>query len=988
MDGGRVAAQGFRYQYWRTLEVLLDVVDESRVACVRVEGPDTETADGDAVDFDVMETDGRCRLAVQVKSKLPGGSISAASVFGVLARLIRHDAAAYELQTNAAPTPSSQALANALAAEREPAQLQIALAEILTNAPARLAQLRALAPRQLQRLAQCRVRFDARGEDEIRDSLRERLRGFRNQARAGLGQRSAGMLSGYLMSEILDRAANEAGAAFTIEQLRSYLLVDDEVLARAYGSRDWGVLVGSMPPIPDVDRRSLLQNLMDTLHAQPSDVVRRVALVGLSGIGKSSLAAAYVADRADSYDHLFWVDGESETATTAAFREVLAFLQPRSVTTAYIATASQVRDRVHTELSRLPGRWAMVFDNVVDQRTADRWIPRLGRGDVIITSIDSAARHAGPVMQVDVMTPSEAVELLRRRLRLHHDDDPVDREPLRRLARELSYWPLALELAAGYLDSCGISLNNLDDYLERLKVRSLMDEASVPAAYPRTLAAALFLCVEDLEGRVARLGPTDVRPYFALGVLTYSAYLASRHLPVHLLLAATVHDPPPEDGLGPRYLDQSDVAAGEVVRELRRFSLVAFDDDLPSMEIEQLPDADRTVAVNAIVQELIRARADRDPVVPAALNRLANHVERWLMPALELNYLQRTSIIFNHAEALASHLRRLNVTGERIPLFYGNLAAVYRARRDLVTAAELLRTELDLLHQMTDPNQVVAIQAKLSLITTMLDDPEPTVETDQEVAEHLADVLDFATAVGDEHPGATVKLAMFGRDLLRYESAHSRPELASLASRFDDLIALHGPTDFSRAVNAVRQADELVTADSPTDAERLCRDALQSGHLTGLSELNARRILVEALVHQGNWDEASEEHERLRRHFGSTGYYPSFVTRFVHDVGATCAAAALTCSDHQAARLLAEVVEWPIGQDTCLPHHYTRIQVLTAARDCTLGDYPHARDILDAVRPADIHNDNEYETKLWCGIWQLCRLALFRASWEELEHSQ
>src|SRR5262249_9768711 len=160
----------------------------------------------------------------------------------------------------------------------------------------------------------------------------------------------------------------------------------------------------------------------------------------------------------------------------------------------------------------------------------------------------------------------------------------------------------------------------------------------------------------------------------------------------------------------------------------------------------------------------------------------------------------------------------------------------------------LFRTELNLLKQMANPNQTVLIQAKLSLVTTMLDDPDATVDTDEEVAGHLSDVLDFASAVADEHPGATVKLAMYGRDLLQREPASRRPERPSLAPRFDDLIAAHGPTDFSRAVDAARHADELITADNPAEAERLCRDALRSGHLTGPSELKARRVLVEALA--------------------------------------------------------------------------------------------------------------------------------------------
>jgi len=985
VDGGRVAAYGFRYQYWRTLETLLDVIDDDLAAAVRVEGPPSDSS-GDAVDFDVIGTDGQCLVAVQVKARVHGGSMSGGEAFGVIARLIGHEASAYEVQTNARSTPSAEALDQVFAGGGEPTRIRDQLAEILATSPARLTQLRGMKPQQVQRLSRCRVRFDERGDDEIRDALRERLRDYRNRAHQGLGQRSAGLLSGYLMSEILDRAADEAGATFTIQQLRSHLVVSGEDMARAVGARDWGVLVGPMPPVPDVDRPSLLQALRDTLNKQRSDNVRRVALLGPSGIGKSSLAAAYIADQADAYDCVFWADGESEAALTASFRRVLTFLRPRNQTPADLATAAQLRDEVHTELSRLAGRWAIVLDNVVDHRLADRWIPRLGRGDVIITSIDSVGPHRGLAVDVNAMRESEAVELLRRRLRVDDEDADSQAASMSRLARELSYWPLAMELAAGYMDTCGIPLGDLDRYIGQLKVRALMDEASLPAAYPRTLAAAIFLCLDELGRRIEAAGDSDIRPYFALATVTYGAYLASRQLPIHLTLAATVHDPSPEEGLGPYFLDPSYVNAGEVVRELRRFSLISFDDNLPATGLEdRLPDADRTVTVNAVVQDLVRARYDQAPATHETLNRLANHVERWLMPALELNLLERTALLSNHAEALARHLHRLNVHGDRIPLFYGNLAGAYRARGDLDRAEELLRAELALLGQATDATQIVVVQAKLSLVGIMIDKPQPTSDVYQEAAGHLTDVLQYAATIRTEHPEAAVKLAIHGTGLVRHEAAGSPPELAGIAAELDDLLSSLSPTAYSKAVDAALRADALLRAGgSGEEAADLCREALQSGCLTGPIELSTMRILVESLVDQRDWYAASREHARLRRLFGSTGFYRSFVAGFVHDVGAMCAVMALFDSDQAASELLADVMDWPVEPDACAPNRYARIRVLAAVRDCARGDYQTASTTLDAVRPDDVQGGPEHETQLWCRIWQLCRLAIFRQAWPHL----
>ena len=66
----------------------------------------------------------------------------------------------------------------------------------------------------------------------------------------------------------------------------------------------------------------------------------------------------------------------------------------------------------------------------------------------------------------------------------------------------------------------------------------------------------------------------------------------------------------PEEGPGAWYLHPSVAHLGEVVRELRRFSLATFDEDLPSLGDAPIIDADRTISLNSIVQELICAQID------------------------------------------------------------------------------------------------------------------------------------------------------------------------------------------------------------------------------------------------------------------------------------------------------------------------------------------------------------------------------------------
>ena len=122
-----------RYQYLRTLEAMLDALEDESVAAVRIEGPHG-AEQVNAVDFDMVAGDGRVLLAAQVKSIAPGGTVSAATAFGQLLQLIcEHDAENYQLLTNAIPEPSAQQLADVLASAAPADELRTAVSGTLNG---------------------------------------------------------------------------------------------------------------------------------------------------------------------------------------------------------------------------------------------------------------------------------------------------------------------------------------------------------------------------------------------------------------------------------------------------------------------------------------------------------------------------------------------------------------------------------------------------------------------------------------------------------------------------------------------------------------------------------------------------------------------------------------------------------------------------------------------------------------------------------------
>ncbi|AJE87350.1 hypothetical protein SLNWT_6974 [Streptomyces albus] len=904
---------------------MVAVIDDPDVASVRVEGPPASQGSVDQVDFDVVGADGAVLAAVQVKSRVAGGSMSGVVALGILMEMVNGGPAAgtYLLLTNARPGVKGDQLKEALSAGADPQDLRDALMDLFHDAPQRRYQLERLDGAGLSRLSRCRLEYDARDDDEIREELRNSLRAVRNRGRQGLGEQSAGLLTGYLMSEVLERAADVTGhrAVFSVDELRSLVLVDAESLAGSIGAHDWGLLAGRIPDIPDVRRPALIDPLLAAFSYGGQNATRRATLVGPSGIGKSSAAAHYVSERADAYDFIGWIDCETGYSTRASFERVLAVLGAGAPARRQQMRDDQTQQEVQRVLGRLPGRWLLIFDNVGTARQVEPWIPRAGRGDVIITTLNAATHQgSGQVVQVSTMERTESVDLLARRLHLNETEARAGALALDRLARELGDWPLALELGACYLDNCGLGLDQADHYLDALKVRSFADEDSIPPGYPQTLAAALNMCVDNLHQRVQPQADGPGLVEVALQMFYAAAYLASQQIPAHLLLAAVIGaveglDP---DHHGPLLVPPEMFNIGEALRELSRFSLIKNDLALPPTYGQSLPGGDRSVAVNTVSQELMRERLKGHPALAIAIDRLVGHVERWLSGPLQLGELERVQVLRSHAEMLLSHIDHLELPSERAALMCGNLAATYYHQGDMARAEQLYEQELHYLDGARTANDALVVQTRFALAAIAIQiyelgpDSRPTLKTstDDAVA-HLEFVLHRTRAWAVEYPKAAKKLALDSVLLIRSscipEEAEAR--LSLLEQAFTDLLSRIEPTPYSVQQQVLAQAEECLQNNRHAEAESHCRGILDQG-ISGPLEAEIRRRLVEALAGQSKWGEAIAEVDYWRDDPIAPRLYRHSIIDLIRNVSIRCATA-FDDGDPGAIVLLDRVADWP-----------------------------------------------------------------------------
>ncbi len=334
-----------------------------------------------------------------------------------------------------------------------------------------------------------------------------------------------------------------------------------------------------LPPRPVVlaGREGLLADLDTQLAGEVDQQPRIVALYGLGGAGKTSVAVEYAHRHLGELGLAWQFPAEDATVMSAGFAELAAQLGAPDLPRSRDQAAS-----VHAVLAASPDEWLLVFDNAPDRAAVEAFLPPAGPGRVLVTS-QSAVWPPGWAVEVRVLDTQAAAEFLVTRA------GDADQQAARELATQLGGLPLALEQAAAYIQATGTTLARyLSVFRDRRADLLARGEA---AGHPADVAATLGLALS----RLAEQAPA------AAGLLRLLACLAPEPVPLPLLLAdaqaAGKLAPDVAATVGPLLGDP--VAAGDAVAALRRYSLVT-------------PAGDGLVLVHRLVQAITRAQVSAE----------------------------------------------------------------------------------------------------------------------------------------------------------------------------------------------------------------------------------------------------------------------------------------------------------------------------------------------------------------------------------------
>jgi tetratricopeptide (TPR) repeat protein len=373
------------------------------------------------------------------------------------------------------------------------------------------------------------------------------------------------------------------------------------------------VRFGLVPPTPHfVGRGDLLARLAEG-YAPGGPRPRVHVLCGLGGVGKTHLAARYVAENLATFPVAAWIKAEQDPTVD------LGALADRLVTVAPTASPEDRARRVVEHLATTTRPWLLVFDNADDPAALRPFLPPSGPGQVLITTRSHEFHRLGTLVRVDEFDRRTAAAfLLGRAPGAGTGADAED------LAEALGNLPLALGHAAAYCAD-GTRFADYLDFLEDLPARELFG-SEPEASHERTVTSTW----QPSIAAATRRSP------LAPAVLAVSAYLAPDDIPDDLFLALTDE---PGTVRGRKQL-------ADALGALHRYSLVERSADAFDMHrlLQKVVREDR--ADTADPEPARRAVGLLDDAVPGesehpgtwpAFQRLAPHVTatRGALPPLD-----------------------------------------------------------------------------------------------------------------------------------------------------------------------------------------------------------------------------------------------------------------------------------------------------------------------------------------------------------------
>ena len=482
-----------------------------------------------------------------------------------------------------------------------------------------------------------------------------------------------------------------------------------------------------LTPIPSIDaskdcigRETELAELHQKLSSSP-----KVALIrGLGGIGKTTLAMAYVAIHQEQYQHLAWITQGADLISTVALDQSLAESLDKPFQTGENLQSRFVQ--LMQALRAIPGPNLLVIDNATAQLKASevfQYLPTPPNWKVLVTSREDLPDDFIK-LELQVLPPAAALELFRLYYSGGNDEEAGE------LLQEIGYHTLMIELMAKTLERQK-GLLSIPELLSNFQDKELDDpdlEAKLSARHSGTVEKGLFQYLMRLFN-LTGLSEQEIwvmQQFAVLPVLPMSALLLAEWL-------------------------------GKNPKELNRTLQALVDKGWLSSQEDGY-------VVHRLVQELIKYQ---QPSGVAELEALIDAMTGRMSQDASSNPVTDNFPWLPYAEKVAAHFSGLEILPEKVSRLWDNLANVLRTSGDYRRAAKLLE------------------QALASAMRNFGEDHSKVAVSRSNLANVLIDLGDYPRAVELHKQALASNLRNFGED--DPSVAVSQSNLASALSHLEDI---------------------------------------------------------------------------------------------------------------------------------------------------------------------------------------------------------
>jgi hypothetical protein len=313
-------------------------------------------------------------------------------------------------------------------------------------------------------------------------------------------------------------------------------------------------------------RASVLEELRTRfLEGGGAEPASPQVLYGLGGVGKTQIALEYAHRFRTDYDLVWWVSAEQPDQITTGLAELARRLGKEvgaSVADAAAAACDALR------LGTPYARWLLIFDNATNPQELAGYLPG-GDGHVIITSRTQAWSQVALPLEVRVFSAAESEHHLMSRV------SAVSRETAQRISAQLGYLPLAVEQAAAWLRTTGLSAETYLEMLDSDLAKVLGEDP--PADYSWPVAKTLNFSFDQLRQSSKA----------AARMLELCAFFSADPISLELIYS---------DDMA-RLLKKFDrtlidkMALTKVTRDLTRFALARVDNSNQTLQVHRLVQA-------------------------------------------------------------------------------------------------------------------------------------------------------------------------------------------------------------------------------------------------------------------------------------------------------------------------------------------------------------------------------------------------------------